>query len=68
MQFQVLRKLIAVMLPILVAQLSTVGMNFLDTAMAGHAGREDLAGVPWGRACSCPFWWPPRACWPRRHP
>lgn len=55
MQFQVLRKLIAVMLPILVAQLSTVGMNFLDTAMAGHAGREDLAGVSVGASLFLPI-------------
>lgn len=55
MDFAALRKLIGVMLPILVAQLSTVGMNFLDTAMAGHAGKADLAGVSVGASLFMPI-------------
>ncbi len=55
MTFSALKKLIAVMLPILVAQLSTVGMNFLDTAMSGHAGRADLAGVSVGASLFMPI-------------
>ena len=55
MHFAALRKLIAVMLPILVAQLSTVGMNFLDTAMSGHAGKADLAGVSVGASLFMPI-------------
>jgi MATE family multidrug resistance protein len=42
------KQLISVMAPILIAQISMIGMNFLDTAMAGHAGPEDLAGVSVG--------------------
>ena len=42
------KQLISVMAPILIAQVSMIGMNFLDTAMAGHAGPEDLAGVSVG--------------------
>lgn len=42
------RQLVSVMIPILVAQVSLIGMNFLDTAMAGHASPEDLAGVSVG--------------------
>lgn len=55
MTVSALKKLIAVMLPILVAQLSTVGMNFLDTAMSGHAGRADLAGVSVGASLFMPI-------------
>lgn len=51
----VLRKLISVMVPILIAQLSTVGMNFLDTAMSGHAGKVDLAGVSVGASLFMPI-------------
>ena len=45
---QDIKKLLMVMLPVLVAQVSTVGMNFIDTAMSGHAGAADLAGVSVG--------------------
>lgn len=51
----VLRRLVSVMVPILVAQLSTVGMNFLDTAMSGHAGKADLAGVSVGASLFMPI-------------
>ena len=32
-------------LPIFVAQLSQIGMNFVDTIMAGRYAARDLAGV-----------------------
>ena len=40
-----LKKLIATMIPILIAQVSTVGMNFMDSTMSGHVSANDLAGV-----------------------
>ena len=33
-----MKKLLSVTFPILVAQLSTMGINFINTTMAGHAG------------------------------
>lgn len=53
-QFSVLSRLTHVMVPILIAQMSTIGMNFLDTAMAGHAGKVDLAGVSVGASLFMP--------------
>lgn len=53
--FSTLSKLTHVMLPILIAQLSTVGMNFLDTAMSGHASKVDLAGVSVGASLFLPI-------------
>lgn len=50
-----LRRLVGVMLPILIAQLSAIGMNFLDTAMSGHAGKADLAGVSVGASLFMPI-------------
>lgn len=44
-----------VMLPILVAQLSTTGITFINTTMAGHAGSEDLAGVSVGAGLFYPI-------------
>ena len=41
-------QLMKVMIPILIAQTSVVGMNFINTAMSGHAGADDLAGVSVG--------------------
>lgn len=43
------------MLPILVAQLSTAGITFINTTMAGHAGSEDLAGVSVGAGLFYPL-------------
>ena len=43
-----MKKLLSVTFPILVAQLSTMGINFINTTMAGHAGADDLAGVSVG--------------------
>lgn len=50
-----LMRLIRVMIPILIAQLSAIGMNFLDTAMSGHAGKADLAGVSVGAGLFMPI-------------
>ncbi|MDO5538005.1 MAG: MATE family efflux transporter, partial [Desulfovibrionaceae bacterium] len=40
--------------PILLAQFAQVGMNFVDTVMAGHYSAEALAGV----AVASSVWWP----------
>ena len=50
-----LRRLVSVVGPILVAQFSTVGMNFVDTTMSGHAGAADLAGVSVGAGLFLPI-------------
>ncbi len=50
-----IRKLLTVMLPILVAQVSTAGITFINTTMAGHAGSEDLAGVSVGAGLFYPI-------------
>lgn len=50
-----MKKLLSVTLPILVAQLSTMGINFINTTMAGHAGADDLAGVSVGSGIFFPF-------------
>lgn len=50
-----IHKLMTVMLPILVAQLSTAGITFINTTMAGHAGSEDLAGVSVGAGLFYPI-------------
>lgn len=52
---QIITRLTQVMFPILIAQLSTVGMNFLDTAMSGHASKVDLAGVSVGASLFMPI-------------
>lgn len=49
------KTLSSVMLPILAAQLSTVGMSFINTVMAGHAGAADLAGVSVGTGIFLPI-------------
>ena len=50
-----MKKLLSVTFPILVAQLSTMGFNFINTTMAGHAGADDLAGVSVGTGIFFPF-------------
>ena len=50
-----IRKLLSVMLPILVAQISTAGITFINTTMAGHAGSDDLAGVSVGAGLFYPL-------------
>lgn len=43
------------MVPILVAQVSTAGVTFINTTMAGHAGADDLAGVSVGAGLFYPL-------------
>lgn len=43
------------MIPILVAQVSTAGITFINTTMAGHAGADDLAGVSVGAGLFYPI-------------
>lgn len=43
-----IRRLLALMLPIITSQAAIVGMNFFDTAMSGKYGAADLAGVAAG--------------------
>lgn len=45
-----LRKLVALTLPMLVAQVAQVGIGFVDTVMAGGAGKQDLAAVALGNS------------------
>ncbi|WP_444685570.1 MATE family efflux transporter [Alkalicoccus luteus] len=47
--------LAAVMWPILVTQVGLYMMNFIDTAMSGHAGAVDLAGVAVGSSLWIPI-------------
>lgn len=49
-----IKQLMTVMIPILIAQISVVGMNFINTAMSGHAGPNDLAGVSVGAGLCYP--------------
>lgn len=53
-QLPVMKRLISVMVPVLIAQLSMIGMNFIDTAMSGHASKVDLAGVSVGASLFMP--------------
>ena len=50
-----IKKLLLVMIPILVAQVSTAGVTFINTTMAGHAGADDLAGVSVGAGLFYPL-------------
>lgn len=43
-----IKKMGSIMTPILIAQLSIVIINFVNTTMSGHAGTSDLAGVAIG--------------------
>lgn len=51
---QNLKKIANTMIPVLVAQLSMVGMNFMDSTMSGHVGADDLAGVAIGAGLFMP--------------
>ena len=42
------RKLVVLALPMLLAQVAQVGVGFVDTVMAGAAGKDDLAAVALG--------------------
>ena len=50
-----IHKLLSVMIPILVAQVFTAGVTFINTTMAGHAGADDLAGVSVGAGLFYPL-------------
>lgn len=50
-----IKKLLSVMIPILVAQVSTAGVTFINTTVAGHAGADDLAGVSVGAGLFYPL-------------
>ena len=39
------RRFVALGLPVFVAQMSQMGMNFVDTAMTGQASTADMAAV-----------------------
>ena len=43
-----INKLAVLALPMLVAQVAQVGIGFVDTVMAGGAGKDDLAAVALG--------------------
>ncbi|VBB09078.1 multi antimicrobial extrusion protein [Lucifera butyrica] len=45
---QKLRLFFLILLPIFITQVALSAMNFADTTMSGHAGRDDLAGVAIG--------------------
>ena len=48
MRFSVARALLAHTLPILIAQLASIGMMVVDTVVLGHVGSDDLAAVAIG--------------------
>ena len=50
-----IKKLLSVMIPILVAQVSTAGVTFINTTMAGHAAADELAGVSVGAGLFYPL-------------
>lgn len=52
---QNIKKISNTMIPILIAQLSMVGMNFMDSTMSGHVGADDLAGVAVGAGLFMPI-------------
>ncbi|MDQ0127105.1 MATE family multidrug resistance protein [Pseudomonas lini] len=49
-----LKNLLALALPIMVAQLATTAMGFVDTVMAGRVGPRDLAAVALGNSIWVP--------------
>ncbi len=49
------KKLIRTMIPLWIAQVSTIGMNFMDSAMSGHVSADDLAGVSVGASLFMPI-------------
>ena len=57
-----MKKLIPLALPVLVVNLSIVGMGAVDAIVAGRAGVTDMAAVPWGLPCTCPWLSSPAAC------
>lgn len=45
---QKVKQLLIILIPILITQFGMFSMNFFDTAMSGHFGPQDLAGVAIG--------------------
>lgn len=52
---QKVRQLLAILLPILIAQVTMFSMNFVDTVMSGQASTPDLAGVAIGSSIWVPI-------------
>jgi MATE family multidrug resistance protein len=48
-----LKNLLALALPIMIAQLATTAMGFVDAVMAGRVGPRDLAAVALGNRSGC---------------
>lgn len=44
------KQLVALALPMMLAQIAAVGVGFVDTVMAGAAGKDELAAVALGSA------------------
>ncbi len=47
-------ELLKTMIPLVLSQLSLMGMNVMDATMSGHAGPVDLAGVSMGASLFMP--------------
>ncbi|MDX8360090.1 MATE family efflux transporter [Cytobacillus sp. IB215316] len=50
-----LKQFTSILIPILITQLGMFSMNFFDTIMSGHAGKNDLAGVAIGSSLWVPI-------------
>lgn len=48
-----LKNLLGLALPIMIAQLATTAMGFVDAVMAGRVGPRDLAAVALGNSIWC---------------
>ena len=61
------RRFVALGLPVFVAQMSQMGMNFVDTAMTGQASTADMAAVAVAGSSGTLFLcWASAACFPCR--
>ena len=50
-----LKRLLALMVPLYLANLMNMGMGVVDTVVAGQAGAEQLAGVALGTSVTVPI-------------
>ena len=50
-----LKRLLALMVPLYLANLMNMGMGVVDTVVAGQAGPEQLAGVALGTSVTVPI-------------
>ena len=48
-------ELLKTMIPLVLSQLSLMGMNVMDATMSGHAGAVELAGVSMGTSLFMPI-------------